>query len=106
MSHDSDQSPKGRDPQGLDAKHANAVPEGQSPEHGREHSRDREIAALRDALQRIAELDYPRPVGKVYRTDGVNSKHDQCPHGVWMYEECGNCLSAFAASVLEDTRHG
>lgn len=53
------------------------------------------------ALRRIGDSDYPRPVGKVYRRDGIASKHDQCVHGVWMYDDCGQCAEAFAREALE-----
>lgn len=52
------------------------------------------------ALTKIAEGDEPRPVGKHWFPDGRPSKHDQCTHGVWMYEACGNCIAEFARKSL------
>lgn len=31
-------------------------------------------------LSNLAQADYPRPVGRAYRVDGLASKLDQCPH--------------------------
>jgi hypothetical protein len=61
---------------------------------------DATVERLRAALAAIVEGDVPRPVGKVYRGDGMPSKHDQCTHGVWMYDDCGNCVSDFALAAL------
>lgn len=58
-------------------------------------------AKLRQALVTIHEGAEPRPVGKSWFPDGRPSKHDQCTHGVWMYETCDGCISAFAASELK-----
>jgi hypothetical protein len=55
---------------------------------------------LTAALQMIAEGDEPRPIGVRYADDGSPSKYDQCTHGRWMYEDCGNCIAEYAASVL------
>ena len=60
-----------------------------------------EIERLRAALERIASLDVPRPVGHTFRADGVASKHDKCWHGVTMSDECGVCLSNYARAALE-----
>lgn len=60
-----------------------------------------ELERLRAALRKIAEGDIPRPVAKPYRTDGTPSKNDQCEHGQWMYEECGQCIEQFARAALE-----
>lgn len=63
-----------------------------------------EIERLRAALERIASLDVPRPVGHTFRADGVASKHDKCWHGVTMSDECGVCLSNYARTALEEGR--
>lgn len=62
-----------------------------------------EIERGRDFARAIAEGDETRPVGKAWFPDGRPSKHDQCKHGVWMYETCGQCVSDFARAFL-DTR--
>jgi hypothetical protein len=54
----------------------------------------------RDALKRIAEGDWPRPHATIYRGDGKQSKHDLCPHGRRIHDDCDECVSAFAQSVL------
>lgn len=66
----------------------------------------REVAAMtwQDALKKIAEGDWPREHATIYRDDGKHSKHDLCPHGRRIYEDCDECVCAFARSVL-DTPH-
>lgn len=59
-----------------------------------------DLAEAVKALKRISEGDVPRPVSKVYRRDGVASKHDQCSHDVWMYDDCGECIADFARATL------
>jgi hypothetical protein len=59
-----------------------------------------ELARVTAVLQSIAYGDVPRPVGRVFRTDGANSKHDQCTHGIFMYEDCGGCVGEFAARFI------
>ena len=61
---------------------------------------ERERDALREALQCIADGGEPRPLGKSWFPDLRTSKHDQCTHGVWMYEDCGNCTSGYARAAL------
>lgn len=58
------------------------------------------VAELTMAIQRFIDGDYPRPVGTKYRDDGKPSKHDQCPHKIWMYEACDACASDFFARSL------
>lgn len=55
-----------------------------------------EVESKNAALRAICEGDIPRPVAKPYRADGTPSKNDQCEHGQWMYEECGQCIEQFA----------
>lgn len=57
--------------------------------------------ALIEALTKIAEGDEPRPVGEYWRGECIPSKHDKCIHGVWINEDCGNCVSEFARTTLE-----
>ena len=59
------------------------------------------VAELEAALRAIVEGNVPRPVGYVWRKDGTPSKHDQCTHDVWMWEDCGNCISDFARAALD-----
>lgn len=61
---------------------------------------DSETDRLRTAMKRISEGDWPRQRAKIYRQDGQFSKHDECPHGRRMWEDCDECLSAYARSVL------
>ena len=62
-----------------------------------EAERDR----LREALRKILEGGYPRPLGKPWRMDMASSKHDRCIHDEWMYETCEGCLDAFVSAALE-----
>ena len=52
------------------------------------------------ALRAIGEGDVPRPIGTHFRGDKMPSKNDQCIHGLWMYEECGQCIEDFARAAL------
>ena len=67
-----------------------------------EDGRDNQLRDAIEALNRIAEGDEPRPLGKRWRADGAPSKHDQCVHGTWMYETCGDCISNYADSVVRE----
>lgn len=58
-----------------------------------------ECKELREALRRIEEGDYPRPVGTQWMPDKP-SKHDRCTHGTWMYETCEGCLDSFVRATL------
>jgi uncharacterized coiled-coil protein SlyX len=55
---------------------------------------------LRAALVALRDGCETRPVGVRYREDGQPSKHDKCIHGVWMYEDCGQCVSLFVEAAL------
>ena len=59
-----------------------------------------EIERLRAALVALRDGCETRPVGVRYREDGQPSKHDKCIHGVWMYEDCGQCVSLFVEAAL------
>jgi hypothetical protein len=59
-----------------------------------------EIERLRAALVALRDGCETRPVGTRYREDGQPSKHDKCIHGVWMYEDCGQCVSLFVEAAL------
>lgn len=63
-----------------------------------------EIEKLRAAVAVVANGDEPRPVGKVYRADGVHSKHDFCTHGNAMYEDCGQCVREYALAAIKDSK--
>jgi hypothetical protein len=58
------------------------------------------IEKLEAALRAIGDLDIPRPVAIPYRDDGRPSKHDRCPHGGWMYDECAHCVADYARKAL------
>lgn len=58
------------------------------------------IEALESGIHACLEGQYERPVGKVWRKDLEPSKHDQCVHGLWMYEECDACLYDHFEDVL------
>lgn len=57
---------------------------------------------LLTTLKTIAEGDEPRPIGKVWNSDGKPSKHDKCIHDRWMYEDCGQCVAEFAQSAIDE----
>lgn len=54
------------------------------------------VTELEAALATIIDGDVPRPIGEYWFPDHKPSKHDKCTHGVWMYEDCGNCIAEFA----------
>jgi len=56
------------------------------------------------ALERIRDGDVPRPVASYWRRDRKPCKHDQCAHGKSMWQDCGECISAFAAEVLDTAK--
>lgn len=58
---------------------------------------------LREAL-RTVEQGVPRPVGRSWFPDGRPSKHDQCIHGIWVYEPCEGCTDAFISEALGETK--
>lgn len=58
------------------------------------------------ALRAIAEGHYDRPLGKRWRADEKPSKLDMCAHDVFMSDDCGVCISEFAARALEGNPHG
>lgn len=58
------------------------------------------IARLRETLQNIADGDVPRIHATPWFPDGRRSKHDKCPHGRWMYEDCDECTSEYARDCL------
>lgn len=60
-----------------------------------------EVAKLKEALTKIANQDEPRPIVAKFRGDGMPSKHDKCGHNRYHYEDCGECISAFARRALE-----
>lgn len=55
---------------------------------------------MTEALNGIVSGDIPRPVANHWRRDCKPSKHDQCAHQRSMWEDCGNCVSDFAARAL------
>ena len=63
--------------------------------------RDGRIEKLEAALRNIVEGDIPRTVKIPFRDDGQSSKHDRCPHGGWMYDDCGCCIEDYARKALE-----
>lgn len=62
-----------------------------------------EIERLREALQKIADGDVERVSAEKWRTDGKYSKLDKCKHGLFMYEECGECVREFVRAALKET---
>jgi hypothetical protein len=64
------------------------------------------IEQLEAALRKIADCDVPREHVKIYRKDGVLSKHDGCEHGRPMYEDCDICTANFARAALGEKKDG
>jgi hypothetical protein len=64
------------------------------------------LARLRAALVALRDGCEFRPLGTRYREDGQPSKHDKCVHGVWMYEDCGQCVSLFVEATLAQEKQG
>lgn len=66
--------------------------------------------ARREGMEEAADMidhGFEKPVGKPYRPDGIRSKHDQCPHGRYMYEDCEDCCSnAIRAKAQEAAKEG
>jgi hypothetical protein len=58
------------------------------------------VEAAKLGLTRIIEGDVPRPIGTRWRRDGEPSKLDTCIHDIRMSNDCGNCISDFAAAIL------
>lgn len=60
----------------------------------------------REGMEEAADMidhGFEKPVGKSYHPN-FRSKHDQCPHGLYMYEDCEQCCSAaIRAKALEVT---
>lgn len=54
-----------------------------------------------NALRTILDGNYPRQIGRHWNPDKRPSKHDQCTHGIWMYETCEGCLDDFVSGILE-----
>lgn len=67
-----------------------------------ERLRDENVR-LREALEKIAALDVPRPVVARYRADGKPSKYDRCAHTINMWDDCPNCISDYARAALAET---
>lgn len=57
---------------------------------------------VREDCARLGEEGYDRPVGTPYRSDGVRSKYDQCPHNRYQYEDCERC---YAAAIRKGGEH-
>jgi len=52
------------------------------------------VLAEREACAALIEEGFERIVGESYADDpNVRSKHDKCPHGRYMYEDCEQCCA-------------
>ena len=63
--------------------------------------KERDKLAL--ALKNLAEGEYPRPRGKIFRADGQHSKSDECIHNLPIFASCDACMSEYAKTQLEKT---
>lgn len=57
----------------------------------------------RERCKHIVDVDCPRHVGERWRKDEAPSKNDKCVHGLPMYEDCVECVSAAIRSLGEGT---
>jgi hypothetical protein len=59
---------------------------------------------LAEAVATVISGDLVRPVAAKWRTDGVASKHDRCPHGRSECEDCEECADTYLAVALAEYR--
>lgn len=59
-----------------------------------------------EALRTIAYGSVPRKAETRHREDGQPSRFDRCEHGVIHDDDCGSCISNFAAAALEALEKG
>lgn len=52
-----------------------------------------------EAAAKHVENGIDLPVGTPWSKDDKPSKHDKCIHGVWMYEDCEQCVPASIRSI-------
>lgn len=57
---------------------------------------------LREAVQKIVDGDYDRPVAHIWRGDGLQSKHDTCPHSEPMWEDFLACMEQALRALLAE----
>jgi hypothetical protein len=57
-------------------------------------------AYLETVIQHVIEGDYPRVRAKIWAKDGTTSKHDQCPHALYFWEGCEECICDFLKAAL------
>lgn len=71
---------------------------------GEPTDREREAAdyieKLETGLRTIGQSAVPRKACTTYRDDGQPSKHDLCRHSRRMYEDCDECTSEYARSLI------
>lgn len=59
-----------------------------------------DAALLEAGIRAYLDGNYERPIGKRYRDDGEPSKHDQCVHRRYMWEDCEPCIDGHFEGVL------
>ena len=45
-----------------------------------------------------------KPASSPWRNDGKPSKHDKCPHDLFMYEDCETCCASAIRAKAEEVR--
>ena len=60
------------------------------------------VGKLQAAMQKIIEGDYPRVRAKIWAKDGGPSKHDQCPHALFFWEGCEQCVCDYLREAMRD----
>ena len=97
----------------VQAAHINALAEEGTRQEMIEwlQSQWNEICYLREAInsayergieemQRIIDGDYEKVRATPYRNDGKPSKNDKCPHDLYFWEGCENCIDdALVAAI-------
>jgi hypothetical protein len=63
-------------------------------------------AYLETAIRHVIDGDYPKTVAKQWAKDGKPSKHDQCPHALYFWEGCEECICDFLRGVLRCANNG
>lgn len=50
----------------------------------------------------MIEEGVDRPAYEAWRDDGKPSKHDKCPHDLFMYEDCETCCASAIRAKAEE----
>lgn len=56
-------------------------------------------AMAMEAAAKHVENGIDRPVGTPWNKDRTPSKHDKCIHGIWMYDDCEQCVPSSIRAI-------